>query len=202
MFCITLTDILTFSNTRRLSPISSIFSLIHRDNWRGWIVIGRSIPLPSTDFESCAPNRISPKRNTWGKKRFLPPPPIFFISIVLSKWTPIALRFTTSHFTLFHSLLDTTSFTGRGFFSPQDKLPQAEWPPRVNKLTQRLMEETRSLLVVTNPRVPVSFSFDRWKLVQIGGKLKILTFHFSQDILFLFFFPTARIKLLRKFKPN
>lgn len=39
--------------------------------------------------------------------------------------------------------------------------------------------------------------------IQIGGKLKILTFHFSQDILFLlFFFPTARIKLLRKFKPN
>lgn len=41
-----LIDILILLNT---SPISSIFSLIH--NWG--IVIRRSIPLPSTDFESC-----------------------------------------------------------------------------------------------------------------------------------------------------
>lgn len=74
-----LIDILILLNT---SPISSIFSLIH--NWG--IVIRRSIPLPSTDFESCV--RLIEEEHA--RRDFSPY--FFFISIALSKWTPIALR--------------------------------------------------------------------------------------------------------------
>lgn len=88
--------------------------------------------IDTTSFDRfrklCASNR----GGTREARRDFSPYFFFFISIALSKWTPIALRppVILRSFTCYQP---TTSFTGRRFFSPGDKLPQAEWPPRVNK---------------------------------------------------------------------
>lgn len=75
-----------------------------------------------------------PRRGTRGARRDFSPY-FFYINRIVQ----VDTNCSSIHHQSFHALslaIRHDLFTGGRFFSPRDKLPQAEWPPRVNKLTQ------------------------------------------------------------------